>query len=134
MTDGARFWGKKFAAWIWAKWINIGPKTSFLLFLKFYSLVLLEIACNDSLQQCVTSSPDKRHTKKLLGPNLGQRGQNRVWKLLFCHILMFGSLVFLEVAYNDSLQQFLTSRRGKIMKKSFWGANLGQRGQSQAWN
>ena len=28
----------------------------------------------------------------------------------FCHLLKFGLLVFFEIAYNDSLQQYLTSR------------------------
>ena len=38
---------------------------------------------------------------------------------LFCHFLKFGSLVFLEIAYNDSLQQCLISSRGKTHKKKF---------------
>ena len=50
------------AARIWAKWAKIGPETRFFCyFLKFGSLVILEIAYNDSLQQCVTSSRDKIH-------------------------------------------------------------------------
>ena len=32
---------------------------------------------------------------------------------------MFGSLVFLEIAYNYSLQQFETSSRGKTHEKEF---------------
>ena len=49
----------------------------------------------------------------------------------FCHFLEFGSLVFLQIAFNDSLQQCLTSSRGKIHKKNFeaqfWvkGAKIG---------
>ena len=43
--------------------------------------------------------------KKNGGANLGQnRAQNKV----FCYFLKFDSLVFLEIACNDSLQQCLT--------------------------
>ena len=48
--------------------------------------------------------------------------------------LKFGSLVFLKIAYNDNLQQYLTSSRRKIHEKKFWGPNLDQRGQNRAWN
>ena len=64
-------------------------------------------------------------------PNLGQ---NRPPNKFFCYFLKFGSLVFFETAYNDSLQQCLTFSWGKIHKKSFWDPNLGQRGQSHARN
>ena len=43
----------------------------------------------------------------------------------FFAIFSFGSLVFLEIEYNDSLQQFITSSRGKTHEKKFWGPNLG---------
>ena len=42
------------------------------------------------------------------------------------NFLKFGSLVFLEIAYNDNLQQFLTSNRGKTYEKNFLELNLGQ--------
>ena len=35
-------------------------------------------------------------------------------------------IVFLEIAYNDSLQHCITSSRGKAHKKSFCGPNLGR--------
>ena len=35
----------------------------------------------------------------------------------FCHFIEFGSNAFLEIAYNDSLGQWLTSSRGKTLKK-----------------
>ena len=38
----------------------------------------------------------------------------------------FGSLVFLERAYNDSFQQFLTYSRSKTYNKNIWGPNFGQ--------
>ena len=40
-------------------------------------------------------------------------------KLVFFLFLMFGSLVFFEIGYNDSLQQCLTSSRGKVQEKNF---------------
>ena len=46
--------------------------------------------------------------KKNGGANLGQMGQNRAQNKVFCYFLKFDSLVFLEIAYNDSLQQCLT--------------------------
>ena len=45
---------------------------------------------------------------------------------VFCHFLGFGSLVFLKIAYNDSLQQYLTSSRSKTHGKIFDDPNLGQ--------
>ena len=34
---------------------------------------------------------------------------------VFCHSLKFGSWIFLEIAYDDSLRQCLTSGRGQIV-------------------
>ena len=72
---------KVFGAQICAKGVNVGPKTRFffsIFVLKLGSLVFLEIAYNDSFQQCLTCSRGKIHEKNILGPNLGQIGQNRV--------------------------------------------------------
>ena len=41
--------------------------------------------------------------------------------------LKFGSLFFLEMAFNDSSQQFLRSSRGKITKKKA-GPKFGPKG------
>ena len=47
---------------------------------------------------------------------------------VFCHFLKFGSLVFFKkIVYNDSLQQFLISRWGKIHEKNF-GAQVWVKG------
>ena len=54
--------------------------------------------------------------KKNGGANLGQMGQNRAQNKGFCYFLKFDSLVFLKIAYNDSLQQCLTASRGKTYK------------------
>ena len=40
-------------------------------------------------------------------------------KTIFFYFLSFVSLVFFEIAYNDSLQQCLTSGRDKIQKLGF---------------
>ena len=53
---------------------------------------------------------------------------NQVQNKIFPHFREFESYVFLEMTYDDSLQQFLTSSRGKIHEKSFWGTNLGPAG------
>ena len=50
--------------------------------------------------------PEFRPNGPKLGPKLG-----------FCHLLKFGSLVFLEIAYSDSFQQCLTCSRGKTHGK-----------------
>ena len=81
--------------------------------------------------------------KKFDSRNLGQIGKNQVQNKVFSHSLKFGSLVFLDVAYNDSLQQCLTSSRGKIHEKNFWpkflpkgpksGSKLGFLSFSQVW-
>ena len=64
--------------------------------------------------------------KKLCNPNLGPMDLNQAQNEVFHHFLEFGSLVLLEIAYNDNLQQFLTFRRNKTHKKKhFWGPNLG---------
>ena len=47
-------------------------------------------------------------------------------KTIFFYFLPFVSLVFFEIAYNDSLQQCLTSGRDKIQK-------LGSLSFSQVW-
>ena len=46
----------------------------------------------------------------------------------FAIFFEFGSLVFLEIAYSDSLQQFITSSRGKTQENIFWVPTLSQNG------
>ena len=56
--------------------------------------------------------------KKKNGSPIGPKsGLNQV----FCHFLEFSSLGLCEIACNNSLQQRLTSSRGKIYKKNNWG-------------
>ena len=68
--------------------------------------------------------------KKIGSPNLGPTGINQAQNEVF----EFGLYVFLEITYDDSLRQCLTSSRGKIHEKKFWCPNLGQTGQNQARN
>ena len=73
---------------------NLGPtgvnqtqNEVFRYFLEFGWLVFHEIACNYSLEQCLTSSSGKTH-KKILGPKFGPKLD------LIRNFLNFGSLVF----------------------------------------
>ena len=60
--------------------------------------------------------------KKNCGSNLGQ---NRAQNYIFCHFLKFGSLVFLYIAFFDSLQKFITSSTGKNpQKQKNWGTKF----------
>ena len=96
-----------------AKWAKIGPEIRFFHhFLKFASLVFLQIVQNDSLEQFLTSRGTL--TKKLFGsPKL-------VPKLGFCHFLKFVSLVFLDIAQDCSFGQCLTSSRVETSKNNVW--------------
>ena len=63
---------KKKRAQIWAKWARIGSKISFF-FVIFSSLVyyfVLEIGCNDILEDFLTTSRGKTHEKNF-GVQLG---------------------------------------------------------------
>ena len=64
-----------------------------------------------------------KSTKKIFGPKFGPKGAKSGLKIGFFHFLKFGSLVFLEIAYNDNLEQCLTTSRGKTSQK-FSGAHL----------
>ena len=62
--------------------------------------------------------------KKNGDPNFGPAGLNQAQNKVFRHFLEFGSLVFLEIVYSDSLQQCLTSTRGENYEKRF-GTQIG---------
>ena len=96
-------------------------------FLTFSSLIFFEIAYNDTLQQWLISSLGKTHKKILLIKFVPKSA--KIWtKFFFFLFLKFCLLVFLEIAYNDSFQQYLTSSRAKICKFT----DLYQRDQNQA--
>ena len=46
-------------------------------------------------------------------------------KLVFCHFLKFGPLVFLKIAQDDSLEQCLATSRGKTHEKKIRGSQTG---------
>ena len=57
--------------------------------------------------------------KKIGSSNLGPTCLNQVQNEVFPHFLEFGSYVFFEIEYDDSLRQYLTSIRSKIHGKIF---------------
>ena len=65
--------------------------------------------------------------KKNFGPKFGSKGPKSIPKLVFfCHFFKFGTLLFLEISWNDSLQQCLTCSWGIIVNKKSGGPDLGQ--------
>ena len=122
-----KFGGPKFGP----KGSKSGAKLGFFChFLKIASLVFLEIVCNDSLQQCLTSSWGKIHQNDFWVQICAKGAKGAKVRpgtsFFFVIFLRFGSLVFLEIAYNDSLQQCLTSRRSKTHEQTFWGPTFSQ--------
>ena len=112
-------------------WAKIWQKNQvFDHFLKFGSLVFLEIGYNDSLQQCTTSSRGTNYEKIFRDQIWCKTGQNPAQNQDFCDFLKFISLVFFKIAYNDSLQQCITSSRGKTYKKKFGDQIWGKTGQN----
>ena len=69
-----------------------------------------------------------KSTKTVWDPSLGQRDQSRAQNLVFCHFLMFGSLVFLDIEYNDNLKECIISSRGKIHEKKNLGPKFVPKG------
>ena len=55
----------------------------------------------------------KKKKKKNGGLKLGITGLNMAQSEVFCHFVEFGSYFSLEIAYNNSWRQLLTSSRGK---------------------
>ena len=119
-------------------WLNQAQNEVFHHFLEFRSLVFLELTHNDILQQCLTFSgatpPPPTHTHTHTHTQIFQA---QIWAKrtkigtkirIFFDFLKFDSLVFLEVEsvpFNESLQQCLTSSRGKAHEKNLEGPNLG---------
>ena len=133
MTDVARFKKKKSGLNLGPMGLNQAQDKVFCHFLDFGSLVFLEIAYSDSLQQCPTFSKGKTH-KKMFGAQIRVRRAKIVAKInFFWYFLTFGSLVFLEIAYNDSMEQFLETNRGKIYEQKLGSPNLDQTGQNQVF-
>ena len=88
----------------------IGPKIRFfVIFLKFGPLVFLEIAQEDSLEHCLTTSKGKTHGKNFGRPKLYP-------KLGFLPSFRVASLYFLDIAQDCRLGQCLTSNRINLQK------------------
>ena len=83
-------------------------------FLKIGSLVFSDIVHYDSLPWDPVTDAATFLIKIYGGSNLGQVGKRWAWNFSFCDFLKFGSLVFHEMTYIDSLEQCLTSSWGKI--------------------
>ena len=88
-------------------------------FLKFGSLFFSDILPDDSWPWYLVTYKLELKKKKIWSmefePNWPKLGSKLVF---FWHFLKFGAIVFLEIAYNDILEQCLTSSRGKIHEKN----------------
>ena len=61
-----------------------------------------------------------------MGPKYGPNESKSGVKLVFSPFSQVSVISFLEIAYNDSLQQFLTSNsRDKTHQKVIWGPKFG---------
>ena len=67
-------------------------------------------------------------------PELGPDDAKLSPKLFFLLFSQVWFIIFLETAYNNSLQRCIRCGRGKIMKKKILDPNLGQRCQNWAPN
>ena len=106
-------------------------------FFKIGSLVFSGIVHDDSWPWHLVTDRARILTKKkkYWQPEFGLNGPKLGPKLgVFFYFFKCHSLVFLEIACNDSLQQWLTYIRGKIHERNPWCPNLCQRGQSQVRN
>ena len=96
---------------------SVRPSLSFL---KIGSLVLSDIVHDDIWPLYYLVTDEARFLKKKIffATQIWAQAQNEIFR----HFLEFGSgsLVFLEIGYNDSLQQWLTSTRGLTNEKKFW--------------
>ena len=86
-------------------------------FLTIGWLAFSNIVHDDSQPWYLVTDGARSWEKKNGSPIGPKSGLNQV----FCHFLEFSSLVLCEIACNNSLQQRLTSSRGKIYKKNNWG-------------
>ena len=109
--------------------INQTQNKVFLHFFEFWSQIFLEIEYNDSLRQCLTSSRGITHEKNWeAGANLGETDQNWARNQVFYKFFIFDSLVFLQNAQNNSLEQCLTTnqQREELRKKKLGIQNWAQ--------
>ena len=100
-------------------------------FLEIGLLVFCDYLHDDSSPWYVVTDQAK-FFKKVLQPDFGPQGPKLGLKWGLCNFFVFGSLVFLEIIYNDSVQQCLTSSRGKYHEKNFCGLKSGQTSQNSS--
>ena len=73
--------------------------------------------------------------KKKFGAQIWLKGASVIPETrFFCHFLKFGSLVFLQIALNYSVQQYMTSSRGRTQKKKFGDQIWAKTGQNWPQN
>ena len=70
-------------------------------FLKIGSLVFSGILYVNTWPWYLVTDEARFLKKKIGGPNLGSMGLTQVQNEVFCHLLEFGSYVFLEITCND---------------------------------
>ena len=81
-------------------------------FLNIGSLVFSDIVHDDSWLWYLVSD-EARFLRNIFGGlNLGPTGVNQTQNEVFCHFLEFGSWVFLEIAYGDSLRKIFCPKLG----------------------
>ena len=97
--------------------LSVRPSLSFL---KIGSLVFSDIVHDDSWPWYLVTDGTRFLKKKKLQSKFEPNGPKSGPKLGFLYFLKFHSLFFLEIACNNSLQQCLTSSRGKIYVKFLW--------------
>ena len=89
-------------------------------------MIFSDIVPNDSWPWYLVTDESRFFEEKFGVPNLGTAGLSQAQNAVFCHFVEFGSYIFLEVTWNDSLRQFLTSSSGKTHEKKFRDPNLSQ--------
>ena len=99
--------------------LSIHPALSFL---KIRSLVFSDVVDDNSWPWYLVSIT-RLKKKKIDSLNLGPMDLNQDQNEIFSHFIEFGWYVFLEIASNDSLWQYLTSSRNKTLKKNL-GAQI----------
>ena len=121
-------------------WAKIGPEIKFLAIVSSlvhsFSFKLHRMIPWKNIQLLAQVKSKKKQKQKSGGmANLGETGQNQTQnQFFFFQFLKFGQLVFLEIAQSDSLEQCLTTSRGKTNKKYGGGSNFDQTVQFWAQN
>ena len=88
-------------------------------FLKIESLVFSNILCDYSWPWYLVTDEAQFLKKEVGSLNMDSMDLNQAQNEVFHHFLGFGSYVFLEIAYNNSVRQCLTSSRSKVHENNF---------------